>query len=269
MNLEELTKPQIVLLTLLVSFITSIATGIVTISLVDQAPPAITQSVSRVIRETVQNAVPAVISQTAGVVQLKPKDSAAQTPDLPQVISDAQQSLVQLYSTDPGAPMFLGLGVVLDTQGTVVADRDALGSLEEADATFINSSSTPMRIVIRDSASGLIYLSPIATSSNNTYVKAPIAPAHAAIGESVIALAGKNALRIASGLVVALGDIPSSKVIFTDVSVDTIMKGSPIINTHGEFVGISTGVSRNQEPAAFMPILPLATQNAAVGGPGG
>ena len=33
MNMEELSKSQIVLLTLLVSFVTSIATGIVTVSL--------------------------------------------------------------------------------------------------------------------------------------------------------------------------------------------------------------------------------------------
>ena len=36
--MENLTKPQIILLTLLVSFVTSIATGIVTVALMNQAP---------------------------------------------------------------------------------------------------------------------------------------------------------------------------------------------------------------------------------------
>src|SRR4029077_18213268 len=54
MDIEKLTKSQIVLLTLLVSFVTSIATGIVTVSLMDQAPPAIAQSVSRIVEHTVE-----------------------------------------------------------------------------------------------------------------------------------------------------------------------------------------------------------------------
>ena len=64
MELEKLNKSQIVLLTLLVSFMTSIATGIVTVSLMQQAPPEITETVSRVVEHTVEKVVP---GQTAAV----------------------------------------------------------------------------------------------------------------------------------------------------------------------------------------------------------
>ncbi|MDP2593910.1 MAG: hypothetical protein Q8P36_01040, partial [bacterium] len=62
MDFEGLSKSQLVLLTILVNFITSVATGILTVSLLDHAPAYVTQTVSRVVEhtiETVSQAVPA------------------------------------------------------------------------------------------------------------------------------------------------------------------------------------------------------------------
>ena len=49
--MEDLTKSQLVTLVLLVSFITSLVTGIVTVSLVDQSPAPLTQTIQRVIEQ--------------------------------------------------------------------------------------------------------------------------------------------------------------------------------------------------------------------------
>jgi len=56
--MEDLTKQQMVLLTLLVSFVTSIATGIITVALLAEAPPEVPQTVNRIIERTIERVVP-------------------------------------------------------------------------------------------------------------------------------------------------------------------------------------------------------------------
>ena len=66
MNIEELSKAQLILLTILVNFVMSVATGILTVSLLDNAPPYVTQTVNHVVEhtiETVSKVAPAAIIQ--------------------------------------------------------------------------------------------------------------------------------------------------------------------------------------------------------------
>ena len=49
--MENLTKTQLILLVLLVSFVTSLVTGVVSVTLVNQAPAPITQTINRVIEK--------------------------------------------------------------------------------------------------------------------------------------------------------------------------------------------------------------------------
>lgn len=58
MDVKDLNKSQLILLALLLSFVTSIATGITTVTLMDQAPASVTVPINRIVRETVEKVVP-------------------------------------------------------------------------------------------------------------------------------------------------------------------------------------------------------------------
>src|SRR5665213_872283 len=108
MDIEQLTKHQIVLLTLLVSFMTSIATGIVTVSLMDQAPPEVTRVINQVVQQTVEKAVSIPNTVTMPGVQ---KTIIQNDNDLvTQAVGTARQGIIRI--TARGDDTLLARGTV-------------------------------------------------------------------------------------------------------------------------------------------------------------
>jgi len=62
MDVKDLNKTQLILLALLLSFVTSIATGITTVTLMEQAPSSVTVPINRIIKQTVEKIVPDTVS---------------------------------------------------------------------------------------------------------------------------------------------------------------------------------------------------------------
>src|SRR3989344_2141331 len=126
MDLEKLNKSQIVLLTLLVSFVTSSATGMVTVALMEQAPQAITQTVNRVVERAIEK-VAASDSQAASAAVATVPVIIRESDLLATAIETVSPSVVRLYA--PGkdengndVQLFIGLAVVTDKDGILIAD---------------------------------------------------------------------------------------------------------------------------------------------------
>jgi len=254
MDIEKLTKSQIVLLTLLVSFMTSIATGIVTVSLMQQAPPVITETVNRVVEHTVEKVVQGQVASVA--VPQPSKTTVVKESDLiPQAVETVSASLVRLYSTDTTNPTFLGLGIVLDDSGTIIADQSLLGDATSAVVELQGSMRVSGTVKSRDTTTGVAYIS-AATSTGKgpiTWKPAQFAPHRPPLGQSVILVSGKSAGRVAQGLVTSLSaDTSPIPTIETDISKDVIIPGSPIIDTDGTVVGVSTKASRASDEQGFI-----------------
>lgn len=251
MDIEQLSKSQIILLGLLVSFVTSIATGIVTVSLMDQAPPAIAQTVNRVIERTVETVVPDTKGQAAATVVTQEKTVVVKESELiSQAVAKISPSIVRIYRGDPQAASFLGLGIVLDKQGTIVTDTAALG--DSADATAVLSNGATVRVFVRgrntDTDLALLQASST-TDIASLWIPATVSSGKSTLGQTVVALSGKSVARIVPGIVTA---VPDDTMLDTDISGDSLFGGSPLINTDGDLIGVSTGVSRASSSSGFM-----------------
>ncbi len=113
MDVKDLNKQQLILLAVLLSFVTSIATGITTVTLMQQAPDSVAVPITRIVRETVEKVVPAAIPTQA----LSPEQKK-----LLEDLKAIKPLTVNLYLRKEGVPeKLLGTGLFLGNNRVVVA----------------------------------------------------------------------------------------------------------------------------------------------------
>ena len=248
MDIEELSKFQIVLLVLLVSFVTSIATGIVTVTLLAQAPPAVTQTINHVVERTVETVVPEVATSTkssAPVQTVIVKEDDLVTGSIASALSKTGRVFGGTASTSPvvGLAAEIAPGVLV-TDAAIVG-KENLVSIGNVSALFSVSETFP--------DIGIAVLTPESTSTalGDAYKVADSGAIR--LGSTVTAILGVTNARVAIGSVSALFGLSDTakkgapsihvRAIDTNVGAGSIT-GAPLINVFGDLVGISTGVSK-------------------------
>src|ERR1700749_1538935 len=111
MNIEDLSKSQLLLLTVLVNFVTSIATGVLTVSLLDQAPATVTQTVNQIVDHTIETIATSTPLATIVTSPAPPTKTVIQTTDqlLPAAISNVAAHTIGMYSsTGTTTPLIAG-----------------------------------------------------------------------------------------------------------------------------------------------------------------
>ena len=138
MNIEDLSKSQLLLLTILVNFVVSIATGIVTVSLLDEASPTITQTVNRIVERTVETVVPQ--NQAAASIVTREKTVVVKEEDL--VISAIAASFARTVTLHVGTATAnpFSVGVYLPKTRAAITVGDGSGPSEIA-VSFADGTS--------------------------------------------------------------------------------------------------------------------------------
>lgn len=121
MDIKDLNKSQLILLAILLSFITSIATGIVTVTLMQQAPSSVTVPINRIVRQTVEKIVPSEGKNTVQTVVVKEEDLVV------DAIAKNQSAIFSITKETQDADgktieVGAGKGFIISKDGILVAD---------------------------------------------------------------------------------------------------------------------------------------------------
>jgi hypothetical protein len=242
MDLEHLTKHQILLLTLLVSFVTSIATGIVTVSLMDQAPPGVTRVINQIVERTVDTVTPSSTASqgaaAATTVVIKDDDLAAQS------IAQVQKSVIRLVAR--GSDQLLTRGIIIDTKGLAVTDRAPLVATGENVFDAILPSGDRVPAVMRADANGTLAVLDVVVGTSTGYAAAVLGTAsNLKLGQSVIRIGGTGADTVGMGVIARLSSSGTDASGATlEASVEAATPGSILMTLFGEVVGMTTASSQ-------------------------
>ncbi len=253
--MEHLSKQQIVLLTLFTSFVTSIATGVVTVSLMDQDPGGVTQVINKVVERTIERVAvtPSGVPSTA---------AAADSLSLSDTVDKVSQSIVRIKTKGIGADGIMGLGIIISTDGLILTDKVALGFPEEGSATqeyvavLSNGEEFPVRMfqseILGDVAFAAMivpetkHLAPVTLASPSPSMK---------LGDAVYALSGKVTSVLESGIIKKVST--TNEPLETSVSSQDLLVGSPLFTQKGDVIGFKTKSFLTS--SSFYPLSALAS----------
>jgi hypothetical protein len=254
MDIEELSKSQLILLTILVNFVTSVATGILTVSLLDHAPPIITQTVNRVVErtiETVAQAAPAAIIQAPA-----PSNQDLVT----KAIGLASSRAVILYPVDASTTTPpVAHGTFLPKSGVVVT-ATAKDLPKEAIVAFATGESLPVSLS-REGEGLSIYGFADDAAFPKVSPAVLMSPTDLRLGETTLALTGDG--------FAATGIVSRVSADGVHTTLPNIGSGSAVVNLAGNIIGIGTGdssgllISANKITAVLTATSTLATSTPA------
>ena len=280
--MENLTKSQLILLVLLVAFVTSMVTGIMTVALISEgANQSPIQTIQKIIERNT-GPLPVIENPTRNeeetIIQIVENTS----PAVVSVVATKDVPVIEQYYTNPFGdllPGFLvpqyrqkgtqrqqvgaGTGFFVSQDGMIVTNKHVVAdSAAEYTAITNNGKRLSAKVLARDPAKDIAVLK--VEGNNNAFIRLGDS-ANLKVGQTVIAIGNalgefQNTVSVGviSGLsrtVVASGGSGElevlQQVIQTDAAINPGNSGGPLLDISGRVIGINTAIARGAENIGF------------------
>jgi hypothetical protein len=247
MNLEDLNKTQLLLLTVLVNFVTSIAVGVLTVSLLDQAPPTVTQTVNQIVDHTVET-----IASTTPIQSIipQPQTVVIHDEDLQTAAIAANVArTVMIYGNSTSTPP-IAVGTFIP-KARAIATASIAGLPKEALIVFPNGHAIPASL---SKVGATLSIYGFSDSAALPKVATPLIVNKGDLKQGQAVLAVGASSEALTGIVSKVDD--SVHTSLTGVAV-----GSAGVDSQGNIIGIALDASGLFAPADKITILLSATSS--------
>lgn len=260
----NLNTQQIVLLCLLVSFVTSIATGITVVSLMQQTPEPVTQTINRVIERTVESVAQKPVEEIKNIISQKPNPSKEvvtvvvnQEDQSINAVSKNENSIARVVLNTKGEE-FITMGLVYNKSGDLIVDKRMVDK-RTTYAAYYGSRRILVKYAPGSETTDFIILR-VQGENPNDFAAASLGDSNGLkLAQSVISLSGARQTSVAIGEVESLNTNTTGLVsIDTSVNGQNVLVGSLLLNLQGDVIGIKLFTAEDR--TVFMPINTLKSQ---------
>jgi len=228
MDIKDLNKPQLILLAVLLSFVTSIATGITTVTLMQQAPTSFTVPVNRVIQQTIEKIQQVEGKTTVQTVVIKEEDLVvdAIAKNKSAIFSITKETQDVDFRT---IEVSAGRGFAVSTDGIVVVDASLV---PDKGVYYVKNDSGKFKADFMSADKAGFSFLKVGTPVNSTDKLVFTVPAFGdldktKIGQKILVLGGNISSFIFEG----------NKNIYINVTKSNT--GGLVLNLDGEVLGIA------------------------------
>ena len=271
--MESLTKTQIVLLVLLVSFVTSLATGIVTVTLVNQAPQPVTHTINKVVeklvpREFTVKEKTVVFSNEENLVKIIKSASLA----VVSIIATTTENLTATTTVEKS--IVAGSGFFVSKDGIILTNKHIVENTTSAYVIMTSDGKIyPAIVTSRNSSQDIAVLK----VEGNNFNFIPLGDSkNINVGQTAVAIGSDSgefqntvSVGVVSGLnktAAAIGAISGKEesvvLIQIDATTNPGNSGGPLIDLSGKAIGINT-VGAPRENIGFALPINLAKKEIA------
>lgn len=252
--MEEISKHQIILLCLLLSFVTSIGTGVITFSLLNDTPTAVTQTINRVVEKTIERVVPVENQTNVNQVTIKETVVIKEEDLIIDAVEKNTSKIVRIMGTHSldMESSFYGLGVVVRKDGLIASPANLFEDGVLYSAQLEDSTLIPISLATTTSDNRFVFFQPKLDIKDVTFSAVSFNDLQPLkLGQSVVIVGGENTNVIAFARISSFNkssatttDSLNFKTIEVDVVPKDFIKGESMFNLSGAYVGM--GLYSNQ-----------------------